>query len=290
MSTTFSENSGNPQTVQSITGLLQQGRMPAAIILEGPAHSGRKTLARFIAAGLLCEEKIPCGECNSCRKVFYTGHPDVTYLEPEKKKANISVEQIRAVRADAFVLPVEGKVKVFILSGSMNVAAQNALLKVLEEPPAGVYFIIICQHRNDLLETVLSRGTAFSLNADGASGAEPIAEQAEEIALALATALGGGSRSAFLSASAKAAGDRLLHTPVLEGLYALLHSALLEKTGVISQGENAEPCVSLLCRRFSETRLLEMANIVRTQSKKINYNVNGNLFFTALCSELLPRT
>ncbi len=290
MITSFSELQGNAQIVQTLTQLLQQGRMPAAVILEGPAGSGRKNLAHLIAAGLLCGQALPCGECNSCRKVFFTGHPDVTLLEPEKKKANISVEQIRSVRADAFVRPVEGIAKVFIIAGSMNIAAQNAFLKVLEEPPAGVYFIIICEHRNDLVETVLSRGTVFSLENRSLEQINPLLVQSEEVALSLATALARGSRSEFLMASTKAAGDRLTHAPVMEGLYALLHSALMEKTGVALSSSAKGECVSLLCRRFSEQHLLEMANIVRTQSQKINYNVNGNLFFTALCSELLPRT
>ncbi len=290
MITKFSEFKGNPQTLQSVTQLLQQGRMPAAVILEGPAGSGRNNLAHLIAAGLLCSEGFPCGECNSCRKVFFTGHPDVTVVLPEKKKANISVEQIRAVRSDAFVRAVEGKAKVYIIGGSMNVAAQNALLKVLEEPPAGVYFIVICQHRNELLETVISRGTVFSLEAQENAQTNPVTMQAGEIALEMATSLGEGSRSAFLTAGAKAAGERLLHAPVLESLYSILHRALMKKTGIALEENPQDQCALLLCRRFTLQQLLEMAEIVRAQEQKINYNVNGNLFFTALCSELLPRT
>ncbi len=264
--------------------------MPAATILEGPSGSGRNDLARLIAAGLLCEQGLPCGECNGCRKVFFFGHPDVTVVLPEKKKANISVEQIREVRSDAFVRAVEGKAKIYVIGGSMNVAAQNALLKVLEEPPAGVYFIIICNHRNELLETVVSRGTVFSLEAGGSEQTNPVLLQAGEIALELATALSKGSRSAFLIAAAKAAGDRLLHLPTLEGLYQILHGALMKKTGVSLENGSADECAFLLCRRFTRERLCEMAEIVRAQEKKINYNVNGNLFFTALCSELIPRS
>lgn len=289
MKTQFSQWIGNANTIQAITQLLQQRRMPAAIILEGPVHSGRKNLAHIIGAALLCEEGIPCGECNSCRKVFFTGHPDVSVVLPEKGKANISVEQIRTVRSDAFVRPVEGKAKIYILAGSMNLAAQNALLKVLEEPPAGVYFLLICEHRNELLETVLSRATAFSL--EGASDQEGgLREQAEKITLALAGALAAGSRKDFLVAAVPAGEDRLLQPLVMDGLYRTLHGALTKLAGV-PEGETVYGEVAgLLARRFSPTRLAEMAKIVTAMQKKINYNVNGNLFFTALCSELLPRT
>ncbi len=314
----FSQFVGNTATVQSITQMLENRRVPQTIILEGPVGSGRKTLAKLVAAGLLCKNAIPCGECNSCRKVLFTGHPDVTLILPEKNKAQIGVEQIRAVRSDAYVRPVEGVAKVFIVGGSMNDAAQNAFLKVLEEPPAGVYFILVCEHKGDLVETVLSRGTVFSLGTVDFEQAVPMLEnqgisispeefaarggligsvlqnktrlaEAAELARQMATALASNSRSAFLIAAAGAAEDRGLHLPVLTALYALLHKALMETQGALAHPAN-EPCVSLLGRRFSRERLLTMANIVAAQQKKIRYNVNGNLFFTALCSELLPRT
>ena len=101
----------------------------------------------------------------------------------------------------------------------------------------------------------------------------------------MARALGMGSRSEFLKATVTVAEKRIYHAPVLTALYELLYKAI---TPVLE--ESTEECVALLRRRFSKERLLEMANTVITQQKKIVYNVNGNLFFTALCSELLPRT
>ncbi len=319
MITEFSQFIGNTRTLEGVKAMLEARRVPQTMILEGPVGSGKKTLARLIAAGLLCGEQLPCGGCDSCRKVFFTGHPDISLVLPEKDKAQIRVEQIRTVRSDAFVRPVEGNGKVFIIGGSMNDAAQNAFLKVLEEPPAGVYFILICEHRNDLMDTVLSRGVVFSLGAVSFEEATPLLKQegvsvtaeefaqkggviggvlqkeemlsvAGEIALAMATALGQGSRSAFLKASAKAAEDRLYHAPVLDALYGILHGALLESALGGEQSSHRGECISLLNRRLSKARLLAMAEIVTAGQKKIIYNVNGNLFFTALCSELLPRT
>ncbi|MBR3844621.1 MAG: hypothetical protein IKM39_03850, partial [Clostridia bacterium] len=214
-----------------------------------------------------------------------------------------------------------GNCKVFIVAGSMNDAAQNAFLKVLEEPPAGVYFILICQHRNDLMDTVLSRGIVFSLGAVSFEEAVSLLERegvavtpsleqefhqkggvlgpllqkedllvtAGEIALSMATALGNGNRADFLKAAARAAEDRLYHAPVLEGLLGILHDALMATIGVPGVSPY-EACVDLLTRRLSKARLLKLAEIVTAGQKKIMYNVNGSLFFTALCSALLPRT
>lgn len=317
--TNFSQFVGNAHTVQNLTQMMNAGRLPQTVIIEGPVGSGRKTLARLIAAGILCNGSLPCGECFSCRKVLFTGHPDCRVIGKQKDKAMIGVEQIRDIRADAFVRPVEGPSKVFILEDAMNDAAQNAFLKVLEEPPAGVHFILICRHRNDFMDTVLSRATVFSLGGVTYGEALPWLEQqglqiseeefagrggllgstlqqqdllaaAGEIALTLARALAKGSRSEFLTACVAAGENRALHLPVLEGLYGVLHQALRLTAGSGVTHSPYKECAQLLSRRFSGQRLEKMAETVRNQQKKIMYNVNGNLFFTALCSELLPRT
>ena len=94
----------------------------------------------------------------------------------------IQVDQIRGIRADAYTRPVESSAKVFIVEDPMNDAAQNAFLKVLEEPPAGVHFVLICRHRNDFMDTVLSRATVFTLGSVSYEEAVPLLkEQGVEI-------------------------------------------------------------------------------------------------------------
>ncbi len=285
----FSEFNGNHRTINGITAMLQAGRVPQTMILEGPAGSGKKNLAFLIAAGILCNHPLPCGNCNSCRKVLVTGHPDVSEIVPPKDKAYIVVDQIRAVRSDAFVRPVEAGCKVFVINGPMNDAAQNAFLKVLEEPPPGVYFILICEHRNLLMDTVLSRGIVFSLDLASATETRSDQEQATQVVNQMANALATGSRADLLKAVAKAGENRTLHASVLDGFYTMLHHALLMANGASVQECPYKECAPLLSRRFTKERLAQMAEIVTLARKKIMYNVNGNLFFTALCSELLPR-
>ena len=85
--------------------------------------------------------------------------PDVKYITGDEKKNLISVDDIRSLSKDIYVKPNEANVKIYIIlnAGNMNVAAQNAFLKILEEPPINVYFILTATSKGDLLETVLSR-------------------------------------------------------------------------------------------------------------------------------------
>ncbi len=140
-----------------------------ALILSGSGEAV-KSRAREIAAARLCQTGSgrACGRCRHCRKVLqgaFPGiHPDVIAVErlPGSKGAlrrEITVDQIRALAVDALVLPNEAEGKVYILpeADAMNIAAQNAFLKLLEEPPANVSFLLCASNPEALLPTVRSR-------------------------------------------------------------------------------------------------------------------------------------
>ena len=110
-----------------------------AYLISGAPGTGRKTLARLMARAMLCTgggDK-PCGACPACRKTLAGIHPDLITVEGEKGK-DITVGQIRALRADAYIRPNEGARKVYLIpeAQSMNVNAQNAVLKLLWPPCA----------------------------------------------------------------------------------------------------------------------------------------------------------
>lgn len=123
--------------------------------------------ALLLAREMLCTgagPTKPCGLCRNCRKVLSGSHPDVLVTGRQtddrgRPKREIYVDQIRDIAASAPVLPNEAATKVYILrdAGTMNPAAQNALLKLLEEPPAFDAFILITDSEDRLLETVRSR-------------------------------------------------------------------------------------------------------------------------------------
>lgn len=160
-----------------------------AYIIEGRHGSGRKTLAKNIAAAISCEHyakdtdgvpqisihapqtsvsapsesAFPCGECEACRKIFANISPDVITISREDGKASIGVDAIRELRTDVHVIPNELEHKIYIIDDAdkMTVQAQNALLLTLEEPPAYVIFLLIAESSRNMLETIRSRAPAL---------------------------------------------------------------------------------------------------------------------------------
>ena len=132
-----------------------------AYIISGPAGSGKATLATTLAQAMMCTASgdRPCLTCPQCRKVAGNIHPDLVRLRPLEGKRDIVVEQIRSVRSDTYIRPNEGNRKIYLIeeAPSMNHAAQNALLKVLEEGPAYASFLLIAENAGVLLPTIRSR-------------------------------------------------------------------------------------------------------------------------------------
>lgn len=131
-----------------------------AYLITGGREESRGTYAQRLAAAYLCEgEKSPCGQCRHCRKAAAGTHPDLIRLSPAEGKREITVEQIRTLRSDAYIRPNEGKRKVYLIdpADGMNPAAQNALLKVLEEGPSYAAFLLLAGEPGRLLDTVRSR-------------------------------------------------------------------------------------------------------------------------------------
>ena len=141
-------------------------RLSHAYIVSAPSLEESLALAGRIAAAAVCtgSGERPCGQCRACRKAQAGIHPDIQRVtrllnEKGKPKKEIQVDQIRELALDAVVLPNEAERKVYIIqeADSMNLAAQNAALKLLEEPPQGVVFLLCVTNPRLLLPTVRSR-------------------------------------------------------------------------------------------------------------------------------------
>lgn len=140
-------------------------RLSHAYMIVGPESERRDKAVTDLAAALLCREaNAPCTRCRNCQKVYGGIHPDVIFIrrQPAEKgqlHREILVDQIRQMTTDAVVAPNEADRKVYILpeADRMNVPAQNALLKVLEEPPGHTSFLLCTTAADALLPTVRSR-------------------------------------------------------------------------------------------------------------------------------------
>ena len=158
---------GNRRLKENLKSSLGRGRVSHFYLISGPEGSGKHTLARLLAAAILCKENgRPCGMCGPCRKVLEDNHPDfITVDDPEKK--TVPVDLIRKARADIYVQPNESDHKIYLFprAQDMGIPGQNALLKVLEEPPKYGVFILLTDNPEKLLPTVRSRCTELALQA-----------------------------------------------------------------------------------------------------------------------------
>ena len=164
----FPNFDGNDELKNHISELFASHRVSHAILLEGPAGSGKRTLARILAASMICTgEDKPCGICPNCKKSLGSGHPDIEEVEGGQTPRSFPVDAVRRIRLNSYIVPNEAECKVYILinAHTMSEQAQNALLKILEEPPAHAVFILTVEARSMLLPTVVSRLSTLTLEA-----------------------------------------------------------------------------------------------------------------------------
>lgn len=176
-------------------------RMSHAYIISGSAGTGAYALAECLAAAYVCTDEgdKPCGACSGCRKVKGDIHPDVIRLNIPEGKREITVEQIRQLRASAYIRPNEAHRKVFIIENAqaMNDNAQNALLKVLEDGPGYLSFLLLVENPQQLLPTIRSRCETLSLFSQPGEDVPRLDEALQQQAGELAALLVGKHESAL---------------------------------------------------------------------------------------------
>lgn len=161
----FPELFGNEETKARLGASISASTVPHAFLIGGPGGSGKRTLAIEMAAAFNCENRenpdtpLPCGICSSCKRIHDGNFPDIKFLTKQKDRATIGVDAVKTFREDMFLSSTESEYKIYVISDAhtMTPEAQNSLLKVLEEPPRGVYLILLAEECDKILTTIKSR-------------------------------------------------------------------------------------------------------------------------------------
>jgi DNA polymerase III subunit delta' len=201
----FSNFHGNRATVNRLREMLAHGRLPQAVVLAGPAGSGKYTLALMLAKAMNClarpvtdPDGLPdfCGECSNCvriapsedldarvaeavetrenlretdkkeTRILVQTHPDVLIIPPDPPQLMIKVDQVRRVIEGIYYRPAEARERIYIFTDSAFMKeAANSLLKILEEPPEFATIFLLTDNPGELLPTIRSRSMIISLAA-----------------------------------------------------------------------------------------------------------------------------
>ena len=166
---------GHDEAVALLTRSLEKDMLSHAYLFVGPPQVGKMTLALNLAQSVNCLESSasrPCGECNQCLRIAAGQHSDVQVIDLVANESgsgmrrDIAIEQVREVHHFATLKPYEGKCRVFIFqeASSLSPDASNALLKLLEEPPESVLFILLTSRGESIFPTIISRCQWVDLN------------------------------------------------------------------------------------------------------------------------------
>ena len=162
MSLYFENIIGNDKLKSMLASYIKNNSIPHAFIIEGPRGSGKKLIAKSVCAALSCKNKhynsIPCNECINCEKIFKNVSPDVIVID-SNGKSTIGVDVIRELKTHTYMSSNELDKKAYIIdeADKLTVQAQNAFLKILEEPTTDIIYFLLCENSGILLPTIISR-------------------------------------------------------------------------------------------------------------------------------------
>ncbi|MCH5353061.1 MAG: hypothetical protein J1E06_06315 [Acutalibacter sp.] len=319
----FSGFLGNDEVKAALSAAFAQRRFPHAIVLQGESGTGKRTLAKHIAKALVCRdrEKAPCGQCPSCIRAAAGSHPDIRVAEGSGKSRSLSVDTIKSITSDAYRMPEEADVNVYILLMGTNTSAvaQNKLLKAIEEPPDSAVFLLVCESAEQLLPTIRSRVQSFTLKpppieeaaayverAAGIDGetagqlaalcggnigrmleeaAGGTAAQVQEIAAAMVTGMMDTNEDRLLKAVVPLQKDRKLCGEVLSRLSVIFRDACVLRMGGTTLLGGAPKEADYLSG-LPKNRLSGLPEIPEEFRRKLERNANMNLLLCSLCAKL----
>lgn len=272
------------ELAENIKTLIKNDRLPHAILLRGAGSATRGKVSSFLAQAFVCEgENKPCGKCSHCMKAGINSHPDVITVDPAaQNEKTFKIALVREMKDDAYIIPNEASRKVYILKSAdkMNVQAQNALLKLIEEPPSYARFILECESSSAMLETILSRVSLFDLGTDSDDVSDELRRKADDTAARLASAILKPTEYDFMKITAEFERDKELFEPVLPALQLIFRDAVIIKTGSnITLSDHADISREA-ASKLTLKALIKMTAEIDNFRESINRNANKNLMIT----------
>lgn len=321
---------GNAEAVETLAEMAADRRMPHAFIVEGADGLGKSTFARLIARAAMCRCSPPLtGSCPHCRKLRDGVHPDLMVVTGSGKIGAIPIDAVRDMRREAQIAPNEADKRVFVLEDCDNMlpAAQNAFLKIFEEAPPHVVFVMTCRSAMNLLTTIRSRGrivTLFPVGADeGAAflrsrvtgldeqrarevcvncggnlgealrlldgSGDGLRDRAEQLTRGILKAMCDGSELDLAAACAGVGRDRALGGEVCRMLTGELRCALMAAVHAEETLESPSQEALRLGRKTSPEALLRGIREIETLSDTLKINISMPLFCTRLAIILQRR-
>lgn len=274
---------GEEQLSTQLRRAARAGTLGQAIILSGQGDLLRA--ARFAAAAMECQgEDPPCGVCPACRKVLRDIHPDViTVRDPDHK--SISMEILRSVRADAYILPNEGRRKIYLFPDCalLDPKGQNVLLKVLEEGPPHAAFLFCAESSALLLPTIRSRSVEWRL-----SPPPPQRSAADGDARQLCELLCAG-RAADMAAFCARLENSKIEREALQGLLSDARDLICGALALSFGGSDwDDPLLHRLADSLGRRRLSALADVLGEFTRQCGYNVGVGHLTGALAAALAP--
>src|SRR3712207_4993436 len=249
----FGEVVGQEPVVRTISRAIETGRVSHAYLFSGPRGTGKTSTAKVLAMGLNCAQgptPEPDGTCENCRAIVNNSSLDVVEMDAA---SNRGIDEIRDLRDRVNLAPVAGRMKVYIIDEVHMLTAEafNSLLKMLEEPPEHVVFVLATTEKHKVLPTIISRCQSFDFRRPGV---ETIKEKLSEIAQAegieaepealtvISREAGGSFRDAegLLDQISSFAEGKITASMVLELLGSVGPEVLLETTAALNERRAAD--------------------------------------------------
>lgn len=265
-------------------------RLAHAIIFEGFDDFQLNDICDFLSYLIFCENNSvkngPCKVCKACKKVKANTHPDIVTIEAALSSKSIYIDDIRKIISDAYIIPSESNYKLFIIKNSetMTIQAQNALLKLLEEPPKGVFLVLTCKALDSILTTIKSRAQIFTLSYYDSKYNTINDHKALNLAEQLLNLVAQNNQFDFLLATSNLVKNKEIFKQTLLEMQIIIHSAI---TFYFTQNiKNTSSLSQKLSEVFDVKQLIFKENTIIDAYNNMDLNVNHNLNLTNICIKL----